>query len=89
MKLFENVDVNVQEIKLAQIQRVYTGKAKCCYCGCSGKYWDDDRNKMRVLKAVQKQGGGDLEAFKCELPDDEGVIVTRTSGQREYTLYLK
>lgn len=87
MKLFENVNVNVQEIKLVQINRVYTGKAGRCYCGCSGKYWTDDRNKKRVLASVQNKEGS-LEAFKS-MPDDEEIIVTRVAGQREYTLYLK
>lgn len=83
---WKDVSIDLLEITVDKIARAYTGKAGHCYCGCSGKYWEDVRNKKRVLKLVQTTQGK-LEAYQFE---GEGVIVTReTSTGKAYTLYLK
>lgn len=68
-----------------QIERVYSGKAGSCCCGCSGKYYEAAESKTmttKVAKLINKHiVGADI--------DEGGEYIAVELGQRLYVAYLK
>ena len=44
----------VSDLSINDINRVYSGKAGRCCCGCSGKYSSDDKAKRRLLRLLNE-----------------------------------
>ncbi len=71
-------------VTMDQVERVYSGKANRCFCGCSGKYTEktDKSFKMmatKVLALVNEADGG----------DNFGNGTSVEVGERVYAVYFK
>jgi hypothetical protein len=66
-------------ISIENIDRVYSGKDGKCCCGCSGKYWDDAKQKARVIKIMNKTAN----------LTDGGCHAYAVVGERLYIAYYK
>ena len=77
------------QTNVERVAQVYSGRASegdmGCMCGCRGKYYEDDRNKRRVLKVVMSADdrGWDVS--------DDGVVenVHAVVNGRTYVVYFK
>jgi hypothetical protein len=63
------------------VVRVYSGKARTCCCGCSGKYSEDPIQIARVLAII--------EANSAKVDSCFPVYVAVEVGARQYIAYLK
>ena len=75
----------MKPIKLHRVEKVYSGKALNCYCGCSGKYWypDSEVSLAKVKRIVNK-----LNKHLNEVQDWLS-FATLTIGKHDWTVYMK
>ena len=68
-----------------QVERVYSGKANVCACGCAGKYYEAAESKAmttRVLNAINRH----IVAAQF---DEQGEYIAVDLDQRTYVAYFK
>lgn len=67
-------------IKRERIARVYTGKARKCMCGCSGKYSEKAAQISRVVNII--------EALPLDKLETDAEYIAADVGDRTYCVYF-
>lgn len=77
----------VNELTRSQIASVYSGKAGCCACGCSGKHYANNQDNASMITRVINvlQANVDKAEYHLSCLND---IVTLKLGKRMYVAYL-
>jgi len=85
----------MEKLDISKVEKVYSGKAHTCACGCSGKYYYNSQHAIatteyefaisdkmcrKVLKIVM--------ANEAEFPE-ETSFRSCTIGNRSYVVYWK
>lgn len=76
------------QIDPTAIKTVYSGRPGCG-CGCRGKYFTDQRNITRVVRAINKALGADSQDWLRTGVDDnaEGQVFFAENETRYFWAY--
>lgn len=80
---------NEKRITFDMVDTLYEGRGDCCRCGCGGNYYYPNKNKRKIMNALEKMQSGYYEVTSIDDYIFEIELESFDSGRTKVqTLYL-